>query len=153
MVSGIGIDYDATGVIRAFAGASERAIDVTKIADDIALIIQSDVDERFNTSPGVEQGGAVYGGESWDRVTESYLNQRTDRRGGQLLRDTGELLQSFTIGGSGNVLEKTKNSVTFGSSLEKARGLNKKRPMIFAHPELVENVASVWEAYILGDLI
>jgi hypothetical protein len=40
----------------------EDPIDMTELANTLALLTQADVDERFNSSPGVRTGGAVFGG-------------------------------------------------------------------------------------------
>ena len=144
-------DIQITGLTEAlqlFDGIKQRSGDLRPVGTTIGLLIQSDVDERFNSAPGTESGGSVYGGLSWAALSEAYLKSRPDRRGGQILRDTGELLSSFTIGGRGNVFRPDSNSVTFGSALPKARGLNKKRPMLAVHPPLVDAVARAILAYI-----
>lgn len=146
------VSFDDGGLKARVTAAKARAESIKGVADDIALVIQADADERFNTAPGTETGGAVYGGKSWDKLTDAYLSANPRRRGGQLLRDTGELAQSFQVGGGGNVYQTDTNSIVFGSALPKAVGLNKDRPLLFAHPDLVETVARVWSDYVIGDL-
>lgn len=138
-------------VISRIDGIRIRANDLSAIARDTALVIQADVDERFDTAPSTTSGGAVYGGLTWEPLTEAYLKRNPRRQGGQLLRDTGELQQSFTIGNSGNVFQYDNHSVTFGSALPKARGLAKKRPMIVVHDELVDTIQALWREYVFGN--
>lgn len=127
-----------------------RATDLSAIARDTALIIQADVDERFDTAPSTRSGGAVFGGLTWAPLTDAYLAANPRRQSGQLLRDTGELQQSFTIGGTGNVFRSDRQSVTFGSALPKARGLAKDRPILVAHDELIDTIEALWTGYVLG---
>jgi hypothetical protein len=61
--------------------------------------MEADVDERFNSAPSTTSGGPVYGGATWVALSESTLKGNPRRRSGKLLRDTGELLQSFTSSG------------------------------------------------------
>ncbi|MEO0538779.1 MAG: hypothetical protein AAF215_33590 [Cyanobacteria bacterium P01_A01_bin.123] len=116
----------------------------TKISDfrerkaAIQQILVADVDERFNSAPRVRAGGVVYGGVNWPALTDPYLKANPRREGGQVLRDTGELQQSFT--GDGQIYNVGKNEIEFGTALPKARGLQRKRPMIFIHDELLEEV-------------
>ena len=131
-------------------GMAGRAANITPIARDILLIAQADVDERFNTAPRAESGGTTYGGVFWAPLTEPYLNSNPRRRGGQILRDTGELQQSYGIGGAGNVAIARPDQIVFGSALPKARYLGKKRPQVYLHPELVETVRNAVEAYVSG---
>ena len=114
----------------------------------IALAVQADIDQRFETAPGVRSSGTVYGGVTWERLTEAYLRSNPRRDGGKQLRDTGELLQSFQVNASGNVFERQPNSITIGSKLPKARGLNRKRQMIVVHDPLLQAVKSILELYI-----
>lgn len=123
-------------------------VNFTDLATDLALIAQADVDERFNRAPAVRSGGVVYGGESWPALTDPYLKANPRREGGQILRDEGELLNSFQVGDQYHISEATPNSVTFGSSLPKARGLQEKRPMLFVHDELADTVLNAIAEHI-----
>jgi hypothetical protein len=126
----------------------EDPIDMTELANTLALLTQADVDERFNSSPGVRTGGAVFGGVTWEPLTDRYLEANPRREGGQLLRDTGELLNSFQVGDAFNVLESDASSVTFGSALPKARGLSEKRPMLFVHDQLADSALEAIALFI-----
>lgn len=118
-------------------------VDFTKLATDLALVVQADVDERFASSPPVRSDGVVYGGETWPALSDRYLAANPRREGGQQLRDKGELLNSFQVGNSFNISEATPDTITVGSALPKARGLQEKRPMLFIHDELADTVLNV----------
>jgi len=130
---------------------AKRIKDLRPLARDTALIVQGDVDERLATAPSTTSGGRVYGGAEWPALTEAYLKSNPRRVSGKLLNDTGELLQSFSVGGKGNVFNSTKDAVEFGSALVKAAGLANKRPLIFEHQELTEQVTELWLAYAAGE--
>jgi hypothetical protein len=134
--------------IETIAGIEQRAANLQPIAPTIGLICQADVDERFNSSPGVRQSGTVYGGAQWERLSEAYLKGNPRREGGKQLRDTGELAQSFLVGRKGNIIKGDRASITFGSALPKARYNQRKRRMLFVHPELVRQVARAIELYL-----
>lgn len=152
MSSGFRIDTSDLERLQATMGLSAKRLkDLRPLARDTALIIQSDVDERFDTAPSTTSGGTVYGGRQWAELTPAYLKANPRRQGGKLLNDTGELLQSFTAGGAGNIFNSTAQAIEFGSGLAKAAGLQEKRPMLFAHPELIEQVTELWTAYFLGE--
>ncbi len=144
------IEISEEGLAEAIASLHTLAtpIDFTDLATDLALVAQADVDERFNRAPAVRSGGVVYGGESWPALSDRYLEANPRREGGQILRDTGELLNSFQVGDSYNTSAATSNTVTFGSSLPKARGLQERRPMLFIHGELADTVLNVIAEYV-----
>lgn len=123
-------------------------IDLRETAEDIYLAAQADVDERFRSAPPVRSGGVVFGGVNWPALSEPYLKANPRREGGQILRDEGELLNSFQIGSSVNVAEAQPNKVIFGSALPKARGLQKDRPMLFVSEELADVVVNIIAAKI-----
>jgi hypothetical protein len=122
---------------------------LTQTGAGIRLIVQADVDQRFDSSPGVETGGTVWGDAYWKPVQPEYLEYHPRRIGGQLLRDKGELQQSFTAEGT-SVSEVSGDEMVFGSALPKAGWLNRDRPLIFWHPRLVEQVAE-YLAYWAAD--
>ena len=117
-------------------------------AAGIRLIIQADVDLRFQSSPLTDTGGTVWGDAYWKPVQPEYLQYHPRRVGGQLLRDTGELQQSFTAEGT-SISSVSGDEMTFGSALAKAGRLNRDRPLIFWHPRLIEQVAE-YLSYWLG---
>lgn len=128
----------------------DRLSNVGPISRDILLVAQADVDERFNSAPSTEAGGQVYGGVDWPHLSAKYLNRNPRRLGGQLLRDSGELLQSYGIGGVGNIATVRPDMIVFGSALPKARGLANRRPQVFVHPELIRTASNVVELYVTG---
>lgn len=111
-------------------------------ATGIRLILQQDADYRFETAPPTEIGGTVYGGVEWQALSEAYLAENPRRYGGQILRDTGELLQTLTNEASPyNIYDVGESYLVFGSSLAKAGKLQKQRPFLFWHPQLIEKIA------------
>lgn len=137
-------------VLANLAALEQRAERVTiELARDTGLIIQSEVDRVFESAPSTTSGGTVYGGKTWPSLTEAYLKRRPDRAGGQLLRDTGELLSSLTVDGKGNVLRSDSNSITFGTALPKGRGLRQKREFLFVTDGMVDAIATRWEQFII----
>ena len=134
--------------IETIEGIAERAANLGPAARSVGLVCQADVDQRFNSSPRVRQTGVVWGGARWERLSESYLKSNPRRENGQQLRDTGELAQSFLVAKKGNILQGDSTSITFGSALPKARYNQRKRKMLFVHPELVRQVARAIELYL-----
>jgi len=122
-----------------------KAEDFDAAAPGIRLLLQEDVDLRFQSSPNTETGGDVWGGEKWAPLSRVYLASHPYRLNGQILRDTGELQQSFTAEGSYEIEGK---SIVFGSALPKAGHLARKRPIVFWHPVLLEKVADYLTRYM-----
>lgn len=79
--------------------AEGRLSQPEEYAELIRIVMEADVDERFDSAPSTTAGGAVYGGAMWVPLAESTLMANPKRTGGKLLQDTGELRQSFTSGG------------------------------------------------------
>lgn len=132
-------------------GIRLRAEDIRGAGDGIRLILQQDVDDRFLAAPATETGGGVLGGERWEALSEAYLVARPERLGGQILRDTGELMQSMTASGSPyQVFSITEAELVFGTALIKALGLQRLRPFLFWHPQLIQKVAEYLAGYIGG---
>ena len=122
------------------------------IALEIRLTVLADVDTRFDGAPPVELGGVVYGGVYWAPLSPSYLRQKPRRRGGQILRDTGELQQSFTSNAA--IFQAANNEVVVGTALPKAADLQRgyifgrlrpgrERPILFIHDQLVQDVLQI----------
>ena len=132
-------------------GIKLRSQDIQEAGPAIRLLIQEDVDLRFQSSPATETGGEVLGGEYWEALSPEYLLARPIRRNGQILRDTGELLQSMTAAGNPyEVFNVTETELVFGTSLAKASRLQRSRPFLFWHPALLEKVAAYIASYING---
>ncbi|MBD1871954.1 hypothetical protein H6F75_00520 [Nodosilinea sp. FACHB-131] len=147
----LGVQIDEKELASIVRQLNQTAIDIGQpaIAREIRQVVLADVDERFASAPSVESGGVVYGGVYWPPLSPSYLARRPERSGGQLLRDTGELEQSFT--GNGAVFQSGADEVVVGTSLPKARGLHGgvfwgvskpdlARPILFVHDALADDV-------------
>lgn len=135
-------------------GMGDRAVNVLPVSRDILLIAQADVDRRFDQAPPTEVGGQTYGGAYWPPLTTAYLNRNPRRFGGQLLRDTGELQQSYGIGGTGNIAVARPDQIVFGSNLPRAGYLanrkGKERPQVYLHAKLLFTVRAALELYLGG---
>lgn len=142
----------AQELTRSLGAVAARANNLKPVNQEALLVVMADVDERFRSAPRVRASGTVYGGATWERLTDAYLNSNPRREGGQQLRDTGELLQSFQIGQRGNVTENRTDGWSFGSALPKARGLRHKRPLVFFHVALIDTLETLYLAYVVGDL-
>ena len=141
----------AEEVARLIGDVSKRASNLREINIEALQVVQADVDQRFSGAPGVRSTGSVLGGATWPRLTDSYLKSRPIREGGQRLRDTGELLQSLQVGRGSNTTENNPNGWVFGTSLPKARGLHRKRPILFFYPGLTDNLALLYAAFLTGE--
>lgn len=142
---------DISRITEQLHGIQLRAKDITAAGPAIRLLLQQDVDLRFQSAPATEVGGEVYGGMQWESLSESYLAQNPQRLGGQILRDTGELMQSLTAEGHPyNVFSVNESEVVFGTALTKAGYLQRDRPFLFWHPLLLEKIADYLAGYVAG---
>lgn len=145
------IDFsDLATAVERLENISIKASDIRgQAADGIRLILQEDVDLRFESSPLTETGGIVYGGVQWASLSEAYMAANPRRYGGQILRDTGELQQSFTAYGSPyQIYDVAESYLVFGSALAKASKLHRKRPIVFWHNLLLEKIATFLVNYL-----
>lgn len=138
--------------VERFNNIAIKAEDIQgEAANGIRLILQQDVDYRFETAPPTETGGVVYGGVEWSSLSEAYMANNPRRYGGQILRDTGELQQSLTNEASPyNIYDVGESYLVFGTSLAKAGKLQEKRPFVFWHTALVEKIAGFLANYLGG---
>ncbi len=154
----IQIDFSQIdNILSELQGISDRAADLKPVAGLIALVISSYTDDVFANAPRTESGGTASNGFVWDRLKESTLNARGGRRrNGQILRDTGALLNSlqsnsssvFSPRSAANFFEAGSDFVEFGTNL--AQGFNNaKRPFLAHTDSLSELVEKAIENYIL----
>ena len=129
-----------------------RAQNLTPIADAVYQAVQKDVAQRFASAPGVRATATVFGGVTWEQLTDAYIKS-AKREGGTQLKITGDLERQFQKGQTNNVAESTANSITFGAESAKASGLHSKRPIIVAHPELVQDVNQILAGYVTTGLL
>jgi phosphatidylserine decarboxylase len=112
-------------------------------------VIQNEVAKVFQSSPSTTSGGTVYGGKTWKSLSEAYLKQRPDRASGQIYIDTGALLRSLQVGGSGTVLVALPDSIEFGTDLVKAAPLQKAREFLFETEPMARELGALWSGYIV----
>lgn len=140
-----------------------RAADLKPVAKLVALVISSYTDEVFKSAPPTQSGGVVFNGESWKPLTEKYLKARDksgkkskSRRNGQILRDTGALLNSllsssettFSPLSSANFFASGSDFIEFGTNLPQGFN-NATRPFLAHTDSLSELVEKAIENYIL----
>ncbi len=125
-----------------------RATDLTGAAPKLYAIAQRDFTQRFTSSPSVTSSAEVYGGVRWERLSEAYLKSNPRRQGGKQLIDTGELRRSFIRGKPGNIARTVGGTVEFGSSLQKAVWVDKKRPLVAESPQLAKEASAAIEDFI-----
>jgi hypothetical protein len=125
-----------------FTSATDRVEDWTEAAEDIVTMVRDDVRMRFQSAPSVETGGMVWGDVYWRPLNEGYLLSRPDRRGGQILIDTGALKSSVTENTTGSYTEINETEIRIGTTLPYAEELQKDEnfPFIFWHPILLERI-------------
>jgi len=143
-------DLKLTGIAEAqrqITGVALRVGNLTPAAPAVFAAVQMDVARRFDSAPGVRADGVTYGGVEWRQLTDRYI-RAAKREGGKQLQITGQLQSEFQLGGSNNIAEVQGDTITFGSSSEKASGLNVKRRLLAVHPALVLEISG-----ILGDYV
>lgn len=146
----ISIDFSAiNNIISELQGISDRASDLKPVASLVALVISSYTDDVFANAPRTESGGTASNGFVWDRLKDSTLNAKGGRRrNGQILRDTGALLNSLQVNGAGNFFQAGSDFVEFGTNLPQGFN-NTNRPFLAHTDSLSELVEKAIEKYIL----
>jgi phage gpG-like protein len=146
----IEIDFSSLqGILTDLQAVSKRASDLKPVARLVGLVISSYTDEVFNSAPRTGSGGTVSNGFVWDKLKESTLKAKGGRRrNGQILRDTGALLNSLQVNGSGNFFASGSDFIEFGTNLP--QGFNNNSRTFLAHTdELSTLVEKALENYIL----
>ena len=146
----ISIDFSAIdNILTELQGISDRASDLKPVASLVALVISSYTDDVFANAPRTESGGTASNGFAWDRLKDSTLNARGGRRrNGQILRDTGALLNSLQVNGAGNFFQAGSDRIEFGTNLPQGFN-NNTRPFLAHTDSLSELVEKAIENYIL----
>ncbi|PZV19183.1 MAG: hypothetical protein DCF22_00515 [Leptolyngbya sp.] len=134
--------------VKQLQALATRTSDLSGVAPKLYAIAQKDFTLRFQSSPSVTSSAAVYGGATWNRLSDAYLKRNPNRKGGKQLIDTGELRRSFLRGKPGNIARVVGKTVEFGSSLPKAEWMNKKRPLVVEHEQLAKEAGAAIETYI-----
>lgn len=131
----------------------ERIRDLSPIAKDLAQIVRDDIDRRFQSSPSTEVGGVVFGGVSWNKLTDYTLKRHPHRKGGKVLIDTGEMRQEcISDSGMGNrYYTQVPGFFTYILRNKKAVENQEKRPILVAHRELLDEVATKTLDYALEE--
>ncbi len=134
------LEYDLTPVILEAVARIDKAKDISPAKDKLVKVVREDVKKRFDSAPPTTTGGFVHGNVYWDALKESTLRANPDRATGQILIDSGQLRDSVTIDGDANFIsDLVGTQFTFGSSLNYADKIIK-RPYLFLHDELKEEL-------------
>lgn len=110
--------------------------DLKTFAEPLFKVAEDDVRARFKSAPRVRSSAEVYGGVTWNRLSEAYLQANPRRITGVQLVDTGLLRGSFTRTGEGNVTTESAHELRFGSNLERAIQQHRRRLLVVDHPAL-----------------
>lgn len=143
------LEIDTTPLIREIEQITARANDVRPHAPTIFGLLQDDVQERFETAPGVRETAVVHGGAVWESLSDRYLARRPDREGGRQLVDTTKLKDSFVVGDLNNIATATADSIEFGSEVVYAAPQDRRRPILFLHDDLVSLILDTTADYVL----
>lgn len=144
------IEVDATDLIHALAQIEARASDWRSHAPKLHGILQSDIEDRFASAPGVRQTATVHGGALWESLSDRYLARRPDREGGRQLIDTTALKESFQVGDAHNIATASATELEFGSDVIYAAAQDRRRPIAFFHEDLVSALCDSVGDYVLG---
>ena len=148
----IEIDFSQlSNILSELQATGKRASDLKPVARTVGLVISEYTDEVFNSAPRTESesGGTASNGFAWDRLKESTLNANNGRRRiGQILRDTGALLNSLQVGSPSNFFASGNDFIEFGTNLPQGFN-NNTRPFLAPTDSLTELVAKAMENYII----
>jgi phage gpG-like protein len=152
----IEIDFSQlSNILSELQATGKRASDLKPIARTVGLVISSYTDEVFRSSPNTTVGGTVFNGEYWEPLSLEYRAARNrfkkksiSRDNGQLLLDTGKLLQSLQVGSANNFFASGKDFIEFGTNLPQGFN-NVSRTFLAPTDSLTELVARAMENYII----
>jgi hypothetical protein len=103
---------------------------------------------RFESSPATIQGGEVYGGFVWHRLTDYTLNMHPHRKTGVVHIDTGDMMRSATRDGSGNAYRVVDRTFEFELLNPKAIKNHPLRPIAVVHDRLTKQIIEKMLEYI-----
>jgi hypothetical protein len=121
------------------------------LAERMQKIMFQDLQLRFASSPPTTIGGPVYGSVTWSKLTDSYLAKRPDRLAGRIFIDTAALKNSLVSVNVNNISTFEGTEYKFGTRLPYAEKLQKKRPIVFWHPALLEKIASLYANFVIQE--
>lgn len=125
----------------------------TRLGTKFSEVLAKDVRKRFMSSPPTTSGGQVYGDAYWRALSDSYLRSRPDRIGGQVLIDTTQLMQSFSVGSPMMISEfENQFSYKYGSRIKYAERLQKTWPIVFFHQRLLDELGDVYLKWLIETL-
>ena len=132
-----------------YSSLNSRSLDLKPIQRDLDDIQREELNLRFQSSPGTEVGGTVYGDVYWDRLSNWYLNQVPRRRGGQIMIDTGRLRTDATSPGSGNSSNFNGAEYEFSINTPYATKQNTMRQLLFWSEGLLKQTEEAILNYVI----
>lgn len=123
----------------------ESLEDQTRLKNKLTKVMSEDVKKRFSSSPSTVQGGYVHGGVHWKPLSESYVANNPTRQQGRIYIDSGALMRSFEINSPNLISDFSNNKIfEFGTSVPYAKKLDKTRPIVFFHEDLLNVITETY---------
>jgi hypothetical protein len=155
----ISISMEITGI--EFEQMRDRVNTISQLLDDLSPISRElaecvrdkHLNPLFLSEPSTLTGGPVYGGEYHAPLSPYTLRLHPHRANGQIHIDKGTLFQgAVQEGGSGNRYDVNGSEFTYELTDSRAPDLQDKykRPILFWHEDLLEEMAKVVLNYQLA---
>jgi len=131
--------------------AQDRIGDLTPISDQVAQLIRDDINTRFLLSPVTTTGGMAHGGIEYRKLSNMAFRQNPRRLSGQIHIDSGTLWRGAITPGAQNVYHVDGDTFFFELTAKNVDELQKLRPIVFWHNELLEKIAKLIQESLLQD--
>lgn len=123
--------------------AQDRIRSLDKVSDQVAQMIRDDINTRFLLSPATATGGMAHGGVEYRKLSNMAFRQNPRRLTGQIHIDSGTLWRGAITPGAKNIYYTDGDMFFFELTGENVDELQKLRPIVFWHPELLEKIAKL----------
>lgn len=131
--------------------AQDRIGDLAKVSDQVAQLIRDDINTRFLLSPATATGGMAHGGVEYRKLSNMAFQQNPKRMIGQIHIDSGTLWRGAITPGAKNIYYTDGDTFFFELTGENVDELQRLRPIVFWHPELLEKVAKLVSEAMFDD--
>lgn len=150
------INLEELDTLQEYIDQLEKKIDLedfevqSSLLEKLQAVLFEDLQKRFASAPPVTLGGVVYGGATWNALSDSYLRSRPDRLNGRIYIDTGALKNSL-VSLTPDTISSFESSTEFkfGTRIPYAEKLQKLRQIIYWHPELLQKIAEVYLNFLV----